>query len=262
MSRMKGLAAIFGAAILMAVLAACGQPQSAMPTSTVAPADTLTAVDGGKLFEVCVVTEMGPRENPVLVARGLDPIPSGFDAGNHASCTFARPISAVKLELLRDGKTVVQQVIPMDTPTTDVRFPLSETQAQPIGADLDTGGYDHRITAATEDGEEAEVLFNADAIWVLDPEASPKDLARRAMIAAREAYAEAEALPHFGPALVAFEPVEWGDASLGCPKPDLMYAQVITPGFRLVFEYEGQQHEYHTNQDGSTVVGCGEATTP
>ena len=262
MSRMKGLAAIFGAAVLMAVVAACSQPQSATPTPTVAPVDTLTAVDGGKLLESCVVTESGPRENPVLVARGLDPIPSGFDAGNHASCTFARPISAVKLELLRDGKTVVRQVIPMDAPTTDVRFPLSETPAQPIGADLDTGGYDHRITAATEDGEEAEVLFNADAIWVLDPDSSPKDLARRAMIAAREAYAEAQGVPYFGPALVAFEPVEWGDASLACPKPDVMYAQVITSGFRLVFEHEGRRQEYHTNRDGSTVVGCGEATTP
>ena len=259
---MKGLAAIFGVAVLIAVVAACGQPQSATPTSTVAPVDTPTAVDGGKLLKACFVTEMGPRENPVLVARGLDPIPSGFDAGNHASCTFARPISAVKLELLRDGKTVVQQVIPMNALTTDVRFPLSETPTQPIGADLDTGGYDHRITAATEDGEEAEVLFNADAIWVLDPDSSPKDLARRAMIAAREAYAKAQAVPYIGPAVVAFEPVEWGDASLGCPKPDVMYAQVITPGFRLVFEYEGQQHEYHTDQDGSSVVGCGEATTP
>ena len=262
MNRMKGLAAILGAAVLMAVVAACSQPQSASATPTVAPADTPSAADGGKLLEGCFSTEMGPRENPVLVARGLDPIPSGFDAGNHASCTFARPITAVKLELLRDGKTVLQQVIPMDAPPTDIEFPLSEMPAQPIGADLETGGYDHRITVATEDGEETEVLFNADAIWVLDPDSSPKDLARRAMIAAREAYAEAQVVPYFGPALMTFEPVEWGDASLGCPKPDVMYAQVITPGFLLVFEHESRRHEYHTNQDGSTVVGCGEATTP
>jgi len=256
MSRTRGLAAILGFAVLMVVAAACSQPQSATPNPKVAPVDTPTAVDGGKLLETCPVTEMGPRENPVLVARGIDPIPSGFDAGNHAYCTFARPISSVMLELLRDGNSVVQQLIPMDEPTTDIKFPLSETPAQPIGADLDTGGYDHRITAATEDGEAVEVLFNADAIWVLDPASSPKDLARRAMIAAREAYAEAQALPYFGPALVAFEPVEWGDASLGCPKPDVMYAQIVTPGFRLVFEYQGQRHEYHTVQDGSTVVEC------
>ena len=35
-----------------------------------------------------------------------------------------------------------------------------------------------------------------------------------------------------------------------------MYAQVITPGFRTLFEYQGQRYEYHTDQDGSTVVGC------
>ena len=262
MSRKKSLAAILGAAVLMAVVAACSQSKSATPTPTVAPVDTPTAVDGGKLLEGCFVTEIGPRENPVLVARGLDPIPSGFDAGNIASCTFARPISAVKLELLRDGKAVLQQVIPIDAPTTDVSFPLPETPAPPIGPDLDTGGYDHRITATTEDGEEAEVLFNADAIWVLDPDSSPKDLARPAMIAAREAFAVAQAVPYFGPAMVVFEPVEWNDASLGCPKPDVFYAQVITPGFRLVFEHEGRRYEYHTNQDGSTVVDCGEATPP
>ncbi len=257
MNRSKGLAAFLGAVVLMLVVAACSQTQSTTPSPTVAPVDTPSAVDGGKLLEACAVTEIAPRETPVLAARGLDPIPSGFDALNHASCTFARQISAVRLELLRDGEAILRQVIPMDAPTTDVRFPLSEAPVQPIAANLDTGGYDHRITAATEDGEEAEVLFNADAIWVLDPDASPKDLARQAMIAAREAYAEAQVVPYFGPALVAFEPVEWGDTSLGCPKPDVMYAQVITPGFRLVFEHEGRRHEYHTDQDGSTVVACG-----
>ena len=34
-----------------------------------------------------------------------------------------------------------------------------------------------------------------------------------------------------------------------------MYAQVITPGFRLVFDYQGQRYEYHTDQAG-TVVQC------
>ena len=43
---------------------------------------------------------------------------------------------------------------------------------------------------------------------------------------------------------------------------DVENAVIITPGFRLLFEYEGQQHEYHTDQDGSSVVGCGGATRP
>ena len=69
------------------------------------------------------------------------------------------------------------------------------------------------------------------------------------------------AIPYAGHALITFEPVEWPDAGLGCPKPGMMYAQVVTPGFRLVFEYEGRQYEYHTDQDDSTVVGC-EVTSP
>ncbi len=259
MNRIRTLALGLGVAALMVVVAACGQPQSATPTPKVSPPDTPTTADRGKLLESCVVTESRPRENPVLAARGLDPIPSGFDAGNHASCTFARPISSVKLELLRDGKTVLQQAVRLGAPTKDVRFPLTNTPTQPIGEDLDTGGYDHRITAATEDGEETEVLFNADAIWVLDPNSSPKGFARQALIAAREAYAAAGGVPYLGPVLVTFEAVEWDDASLGCARPGDMYAQVITPGFQLVFEHESQRHELRTNQDGSTVVGCSKA---
>ncbi len=67
---------------------------------------------------------------------------------------------------------------------------------------------------------------------------------------------EAQGLPFIGPAGLGFGPVEWNDTSLGCPMPGMAYAQVITPGFRLVFEYQGQQSEYHTDQDGSNVVTC------
>ena len=54
---------------------------------------------------------------------------------------------------------------------------------------------------------------------------------------------------------VSVEAVEWPDASLGCPQPGMMYAQVITPGFRVVLEAEGQTYEYHTDA-GRFVVLC------
>lgn len=44
------------------------------------------------------------------------------------------------------------------------------------------------------------------------------------------------------------ESVEWPDASLGCPQPGMMYAQVITPGYRIVLEAGGKRYEYHTSQ--------------
>ncbi len=55
--------------------------------------------------------------------------------------------------------------------------------------------------------------------------------------------------------LVSVEAVQWSDASLGCPKPDMVYAQVITPGFLVVLEAMGDEYEYHTDE-GRFVVLC------
>lgn len=57
-------------------------------------------------------------------------------------------------------------------------------------------------------------------------------------------------------AVTAVEARQWSDSSLGCPKEGFMYAQVITPGFLIVLAAQGQTFEYHTNQDGSSVVLC------
>jgi hypothetical protein len=55
-------------------------------------------------------------------------------------------------------------------------------------------------------------------------------------------------------AVTSVEAVEWPDASLGCPQPDMTYAQVITPGYLIVLEAAGQTYEYHTNEDSSVVM--------
>jgi subtilase family serine protease len=52
------------------------------------------------------------------------------------------------------------------------------------------------------------------------------------------------------------EKVEWPDASLGCPKPGMVYAQVITPGYKLVLFAKGRSYEYHTSM--RHVVLCEE----
>jgi hypothetical protein len=46
-------------------------------------------------------------------------------------------------------------------------------------------------------------------------------------------------------AVVAVNEVEWPDASLGCPAPDMGYAQMITPGVQIILESGGQTYEYH-----------------
>lgn len=49
--------------------------------------------------------------------------------------------------------------------------------------------------------------------------------------------------------LVETEETDWPDASLGCPEDGMMYAQVVTPGYHIVLEAEGEQYEYHTSLD-------------
>jgi hypothetical protein len=45
--------------------------------------------------------------------------------------------------------------------------------------------------------------------------------------------------------VVSAEEVTWSDASIGCPKPGMMYAQVLTEGSRIVLQADGKRYEYH-----------------
>lgn len=56
--------------------------------------------------------------------------------------------------------------------------------------------------------------------------------------------------------VVSEEAVEWSDASLGCPEPEMMYAQVITPGYRIELSVAEQRFEYHTD-DRQSIILCG-----
>jgi hypothetical protein len=39
--------------------------------------------------------------------------------------------------------------------------------------------------------------------------------------------------------------VDWGDSSLGCPRPDMAYLSVVTPGHRVTLLAEGQLYSVH-----------------
>ena len=56
--------------------------------------------------------------------------------------------------------------------------------------------------------------------------------------------------------LESSEGVGWSDTSLGCPQEGMAYAQVITPGYRLVFDLGGAPYAVHANSDGSHMVIC------
>ncbi len=54
--------------------------------------------------------------------------------------------------------------------------------------------------------------------------------------------------------LKSAQAVEWRDSSLGCPMEGMMYAQVITPGYLIVFQAAGKEWNYHAGRD--RVMWC------
>jgi len=54
--------------------------------------------------------------------------------------------------------------------------------------------------------------------------------------------------------VVSVRAVDWPDTSLGCPKPGMLYADVITPGFEIILEANGQEYAYHIG--GGGYVQC------
>ncbi|MGB8216876.1 MAG: hypothetical protein WCE94_06195 [Candidatus Methanoperedens sp.] len=50
--------------------------------------------------------------------------------------------------------------------------------------------------------------------------------------------------------------VNWPDTSLGYPEKDKVYAQEITPGFRIILEAMNKTYEYHS--DYNRVIGPNE----
>jgi len=53
--------------------------------------------------------------------------------------------------------------------------------------------------------------------------------------------------------LVKEEAVDWPDTSLGYPEEGMMYAQVITPGFKIILKAGNKLYEYHS--DYERIVG-------
>jgi hypothetical protein len=81
--------------------------------------------------------------------------------------------------------------------------------------------------------------------WANAPQAA---LAARAMLVAKLAVDPDTIV------LVSADQIDWPDACLGVQTPGKMCAQVITPGYKVVLSANGNQYEFHTNADGSSIV--------
>jgi len=103
------------------------------------------------------------------------------------------------------------------------------------------------IDLGTATAEEAQGMVN-------DATALDAD-GRRALELAQGALARELGIQPSEVIFVQGSPVEWNDSSLGCPKPDQAYLQVITPGYRFTLQARGQSYEYHTDL-GRRAVRC------
>jgi len=56
-------------------------------------------------------------------------------------------------------------------------------------------------------------------------------------------------------AVATVKAVNWPDTSLGCLKSGMVYAQVVTRGYRILLSYDGRISEYHSDQ-GDRVIYC------
>ncbi len=57
--------------------------------------------------------------------------------------------------------------------------------------------------------------------------------------------------------LISVESVQWPDASLGCPQPGMVYAQVITPGWHLIFaDSAGNEYDVRVPKQGDAFIIC------
>ncbi len=111
-----------------------------------------------------------------------------------------------------------------------------ESSKSPLSSPLSA----EKQTAPTINADVSDSPLNASPI-------SPAE--EQAVAAARQALAEQLSVETERITLVSVERVEFGDTSLGCPQPGMMYAQVITPGYRVILMQDGQTYDWRVSGD-------------
>ena len=131
-------------------------------------------------------------------------------------------------------------------PAPTPEIPPTATQLAPPATEEETG----TPAAEFQGGDRTMTPESIPGATEVEPLAGAQEVVRLAL----EDLAQKLGLAPEAIRLVSVEAVEWSDTSLGCPQPGMMYAQVITPGFRVVLEANGEQYVYHTDADRFVVL--------
>lgn len=143
----------------------------------------------------------------------------------------------------------VTAVAPMEWPDSSLGCPQKGGHYRAV---LTSG---HRVELESEGRGYAVHVAGTRAVTCRTSSAEPRIVAatRLAQVARRDLAARL----NIDPDTVKTRSVQaqsWPDRSLGCPKPGVSYAQVVTPGFVIELQVVGRTYRYHS--DLSRVVPC------
>jgi hypothetical protein len=103
------------------------------------------------------------------------------------------------------------------------------------------------VSACASDAGERDVTAPA-ATPAAKPSA-PRDLDKLAVETLRKHLKD----PAADVEVLSITPIEWRDSSLGCPRPDFLYMQVITPGHLAVLRHAGTTYQVHMAEKSAFV---------
>lgn len=227
---------LIAAVVAAVVLAGC----AAVPTAQPAPITAATAAPAEVTMMPSPTRLASPARTPTPAAV--------MQVETQAALDLARRLNvpAERVELVSANRT--------EMPAGSLGCGPTEGVGQPaliIGDEivLRAGGLEYTYRS---DGRRLVPCSPAAFPGGRDPQplAGSRPAEFSAQNAALDELAKRLGVPKSSIKVILAEAVEWPDASLGCAKPGMMYAQVITPGYRIVLEAGGKRYEYHTGREG------------
>ena len=201
----------------------------------------------------CQTAPADPAESSLPAAEPAPAKPQLTDTES-AAANVAVEALAAELGIPKDQITV-RMVSAVDWPDSSLGCPAQDR------AYLSVITPGHRVTLLANDqlynvheaNNKAFVCRQARPVASVDT-AKLNLTPRKQMLQARQDLARRLNVPEADIAMGAITPTTWVDASLGCPEPDTMYAQVETEGWLLVLNHGAREYTYHA--DSQRVVPC------
>ena len=234
-------------ALFVVLLAACGRASELTPegvTETPVPVEpTVPSVGESPLSPPATPSPRPPAETSPL----SEPTPDGDESGAAQADRVMevarnRLAETLDIPLERVDRVSIQRV---EWPDASLGCPSpEESYAQAV-----TPGY--RVLLEVE-GKGYELHTDLAGEMIRFCEKDQKPGAQPAV----DYLADELGIPAEDIDVMSVTAYEWPDASLGCPEPGKSYAQVVTPGYRVILEADGERYEVHTDERGPTVVIC------